>query len=206
MTLKQRIHVGFILAMAFLLVFASNRLSRRNFMTVEHTVNSVYGDRVVAQDYIYKMNNLFHKKERILMGTESKKDDSNVSKAIMNLLNDFETTKLTSEESVHFINLKENYAQLRALELNPTKNKYSFEEGAENITGILNKIHSNLDELSAIQLSEGRYLTELSNKSLNMNQLLSRLEIGFLIIIGILFLLIVLPQKKQEMMVIKGDS
>ena len=62
-TIKQRIHTGFVLAAAFLLVLASNRLNNRNFSTVEHGVDSVFEDRLVVQEYIYTLNNLFHKKE-----------------------------------------------------------------------------------------------------------------------------------------------
>ena len=64
--IKQRINSGFILAAAFLLVLASNRLNNRNFSTVEQGVDSVFEDRLVVQEYIYTLNNYFHEKELFL--------------------------------------------------------------------------------------------------------------------------------------------
>mgnify|MGYP000262379828 CR=1 FL=1 len=63
LTTSQRIQIGLVLAMAFLLVLGSNRLDQRHFSTIQTTVNSVYKDRVVVQDFIYQLTNIFHKKE-----------------------------------------------------------------------------------------------------------------------------------------------
>ncbi|CAN0603136.1 unnamed protein product, partial [Ectocarpus sp. 12 AP-2014] len=63
LTLFQRISVGLVLAIAFLLVLGSNRLNKRHFSTIQNTVNSVYKDRVVVQNLIYELSTTFHKKE-----------------------------------------------------------------------------------------------------------------------------------------------
>ena len=76
----------------------------------------------------------------------------------------------------------------------------------DKISSMLARINNDLDELSEVQLSEGRQLTQRSQRSLGMNQLLSTLEIVFLIIIGILFLLIVFHREKPSMKMVGEDS
>jgi hypothetical protein len=207
MTLKQRVHAGFILAMAFLLVFASNRLNRRNFSTVEHTVNSVFEDRVVAQEYIYRLNNLFHEKEMLLASTEWMKNDLGITTGVKELLDDFSKTKLTSNESLYFSDLKKNYTKLQTLDSTLLANQNTIEiESKKEMSSLLQSINRNLDKLSEVQLLEGRQLTQLSKKSLSMNQLLSRLEVAFLIIIGLLLLAIIFHREKSNMALVEEDS
>ncbi|QLG44952.1 MCP four helix bundle domain-containing protein [Costertonia aggregata] len=206
MTLKQRFHAGFILALAFFLVFASNRLNRRNFSTVEHTVDSVFEDRVVAQEYIYRLNNLFHKKEMLLALTPLEKNNVRVTAKIKKLFSDFEMTRLTSEENMQFANLKKNYTKLQDLEESFFKSQNTLDiKTKEAMIGVLRKISENLDKLSEVQLSEGRKLTQLSKKSLHMNQLLSKLEVAFLIIIGLLLLFIIFYREKSNVKFIEED-
>jgi hypothetical protein len=201
-TIKQRIHAGFILAAAFLLVLASNRLNNRNFSTVEHGVDSVFEDRLVVQEYIYTLNNLFHKKELFLANSTTDNKAIPQYPEIKNILADFEKTDLTREESLFLTSLKENYTELKTLEINHTKNDSSKEE----IISVLNSISRNLDELAEVQLLEGRQLTQRSKRSLGMNQLLSSIEIVFLIIIGILFLVIVFHRDKSNMRLVEEES
>jgi len=201
-TIKQRIHTGFVLAAAFLLVLASNRLNNRNFSTVEHGVDSVFEDRLVVQEYIYTLNNLFHKKELYLSSNTRNHKAIPQYPEINNILADFEKTDLTREESLFLTSLKENYAELKTLEANYTNDGTS----KEKIVSVLGSISGNLDELAEVQLSEGRLLTQRSKRSLGMNQLLSTIEIVFLIIIGILFIVIVFHRDKSNMELVEDGS
>ena len=202
MSIKQRINAGLILAAAFLLVLASNRLNNRNFSTVEHGVDSVFEDRLVVQEYIYRLNNLFHKKELFLATNTLDNRAIPQYPEIKDILADFEKTDLTGEESLFLTSLKENYAELKTLEGNRANKDASEKE----IVYVLNNISRNLDELAKVQLSEGRNLTQRSKRSLGMNQLLSRIEIVFLIIIGILFLVIVFHRDKPDMKLVEKES
>lgn len=184
MNLRERIHSGVILAMAFLLVLASNRLNRRNFSTVEHTVNTVFKDRVVAQEYIYKLNNLFHGLEMQLAIGDPLAPTDAAHAEINVLLADFATTQLTAEEAQQFRALQKEHERLQTLVASNVP-----QEGNEKAL-LLQSIGTHLDQLARIQLSESRNLTQLSNKSLRMNQLLSNLEITFLILLGLLFLFV----------------
>ncbi|WP_349352255.1 MULTISPECIES: hypothetical protein [unclassified Flagellimonas] len=202
MSIKQRINAGLILAAAFLLVLASNRLNNRNFSTVEHGVDSVFEDRLVVQEYIYTLNNLFHKKELYLANNPENIKAIPQYPKIKGILSDFEKTELTPEESRYLTNLKDNYTELKTLEANLDQKDNS----QKAIVSVLNNISRDLDELAEVQLSEGRNLTQRSKKSLGMNQLLSRIEIVFLIIIGILFLVIVFHRDKSDMKLVEDGS
>jgi hypothetical protein len=48
-----------------------------------------------------------------------------------------------------------------------------------------------LDSLEEIQLEESSQLTKLSEKSLKVNRLLSNLEVGFLIVLGVSILMLI---------------
>jgi len=207
MSIKQRINAGFILAAAFLLVLASNRLNQRNFSTVEQSVNSVFEDRLVVQGYIYRLNNLFHKMELAFVNNELNESFLTESSNIERILSDFEKTELTIKESEYLSDLRDSYVDLQLMEKSLlAKNELGRAEMKNEISSKLARINNDLDELSEVQLSEGRQLTQRSQRSLGMNQLLSSLEIVFLVIIGILFLLIVFHREKPSMQMVDEDS
>ncbi|GLU42866.1 hypothetical protein Musp01_04900 [Muricauda sp. NBRC 101325] len=193
MTIKQRINVGFVLAIAFFLVLASNRLNRRSYNILEQTVSSVYEDRLVAQEYIYQLNNLFHEKELELSKVGIQYKNELITNNINQIFNDFSNTELTTKELVYFTELRNNFIQLQELEhqINGDSN-LKFQKNK-----VLEDINSNLDELAEVQLTEAQQLTHRSQKSLKVSKLLSTLEIGFLTVIGILFLFIVFYPNKR---------
>ena len=207
LTLKQRLNSGFILVLAFLLVLTSNELNRRNFSTLDHAVNSVYEDRVVALEYIYRLNNLFHQKELELASTDGGIYHDDKGNSITELLENFSKTKLTPNESVYFELLKESYTELQSLENRLSTTPASLEMGpTKELNVLFAKIGDNLDILSKEQLSEGRQLTHLSNRALNMNLLFSKLEVAFLIVIGLLIVLIIFHRDKPFMRMIGKDA
>ncbi|WP_170126349.1 MCP four helix bundle domain-containing protein [Arenibacter echinorum] len=207
LTLKQRLNTGFILAIAFLLVLTSNELNRRNFSTADHTVNSVFEDRVVALEYIYRLNNLFHQKELELTSSEGTTAHNVNGNSIAELLENFSKTELTPNEGVHFELLKKNYNELQSLENGLSKTHASEEMGpSKEFSALFTKISDNLDKLSKVQLSEGRQLTYLSNKALSMNLLLSKLQVAFLIVIGLLMVLIIFHGEKPFIRMIGKDA
>ncbi|QXP53823.1 MULTISPECIES: MCP four helix bundle domain-containing protein [unclassified Cellulophaga] len=199
-TIAQRIQVGLILGIAFLLVLGTNRLDKRHFSTVQTTVNSVYKDRVIVQNLIYKLNAIFHAKElRFIL----KKDFNTIpdeNKKAEELFSDFAATKLTSKEKNVLDNLQDQFQNLKILETNLLQNAEALQGNHQtSAERMLSKINQNLNVLAKIQLEESRELTELSNKSLGMTILLSKLEVAFLILIGIAMLtLIFYPIKTEE--------
>lgn len=187
---SQRLQVGLILAMAFLLVLGSNRLDQRHFSTIQTTVNSVYKDRVVVQDYIYQLSSIFHNKKVELITKNS--PDTAGNEQIAQLLNDFRNTELTLEEQDRLNKLSGQFEKLRDLENRIMNPKTNIDADLGVVASkTLDEIELSLDALAQIQLDESGQLTSVSNKALGMNILLSKLEVAFLIIIGLAMLALI---------------
>ncbi|HKL90663.1 MAG TPA: hypothetical protein VJ880_05735 [Allomuricauda sp.] len=189
LSLKQRILVGFVLAMAFLLVIGANLMDRRQFSTIQKSIASIHDDRVIVQDYIYQLRNLLHAQElKVLNRGSIEKND--VSDRAVLLLEDFEKTELTWEEANFLKRLREQFSKLESYQLANMSN-IDQEESKSTVLNHMYKTKETLDALEEIQIEESGHLTQLSEKTLTVNIMLSNLEIGFMIIIGVSILILV---------------
>lgn len=190
LTVQQRIQVGLIMAMAFLLVLGSNRLDQRHFSTIQTTVNSVHKDRVVVQDYIYQLSSIFYNKKLELIKTA--RPDISQNEKVDRLLIDFGKTELTRDEKNYLNTLYRQFGKLQDLESRMIAPSNNIDEDLGIIVeNTLGEVQLSLDALAKIQLSESEQLTQLSQKSLGMNIMLSKLEVAFMIIIGIAMLFLI---------------
>ncbi|MCR9264253.1 MAG: hypothetical protein NXH86_08835 [Flavobacteriaceae bacterium] len=186
LSIRQRIQVGFVLATAFLLVLASNLLDRKYFSTIQETVKSIYDDRIVVQDYIYQLQDMAHEKEIAFIKGENLEENEDIKV----LLNDFSKTKLTRDEARLLKQLDHQFAGLEPMELAIATKDVSQATKVKALDQ-LDRIHNTLDGLEKIQLEQGGVLTQLSEKNLRVNRMLSNLEIAFLAIIGVSILILV---------------
>ena len=190
---KRRLKFVMVLGVSFLLILIANLIDNTYLSNVRHNVNSVYNDRVVAQDYIYQLNNLFHQKQ--LSRGESRIDlnKSHQNDSIDRLLNDFSKTELTRSEASFFFDLKKNYLELISLEnVLSSESKGPTLDIRQAMGRELKEIRKNLDDLEGVQFKEGAQMTQSSNQSLVMNAFLSKLELAFLIVNGVVILYMVL--------------
>lgn len=197
---SQRLHAGFILAIAFLLVLGSNRLYHRHFSTLQNTVNSVYDNRVKVQDYIYQLNNIFHIKRLRFITEDNFTAVANENEKAEKLLSDFALTELTTKEYSALNELTSQFHKLKIFENKVLQSQDNLSNGVALLSlQTLKKIDEKLDVLATIQLEESKQMTQLSNKALESNLLLSKLSLGFLICIGVALLaLIFYPIKTKE--------
>jgi hypothetical protein len=197
LSFSQRLQAGLALAVVFFLIFATNRIDKRHFETVQETLNSLFQDRIMAQDYIYRLDNLIHSKA-VALAEGNYVISEGRNESISQLLQQFSHTKLTSKEQMYLAQLKKNIAHLQALEGGleapltsiPKERKMPLQQAIE-------KVETNLNSLSAIQVAESQRLTRLAQRSLDSTNLYSQIEIGFLIAIGLLiqFLIFIKPWK-----------
>lgn len=178
-SLSNRVNIGLALFIVFLLVFATNRLDQRHFNTVQDTLTTIYSDRVVAQDYVYKMSNVMCKKHLKILDASLVYSQSNLNKEFAALIDVFSTTKFTSRELRTFEELKENFNALLQLE---SKSTTLIDRDQQVL--LIDAIKTDLNNLSLIQVSESKYKVGVAQRSLDTKNLMSTLEIVFLVIIG----------------------
>jgi len=193
-TLAKRINAILALSIVFLLVLATNRIDQKHFNVAQNSVKEVYNDRIVVQDYIFTISNVLFEKRLALTDSIIKGQYPKENEKISGLLADFQTTKLTHTEAEHLKQLVDNFEELIRLE---TQNM-DLELLNDKISKTLETMQANLLDLSEIQITESRDLTQNAQKSLDMSDLLSSLEIGFLIIIGIAIQFILFYRVKKS--------
>ena len=165
LTIPQRLQIGLVLLLVFLLVLDSNRLDQRHFSTIQNTVNSVYKDRVVVQNFIYQLTSIFHRKELRILSNENDATVATENQKIQRLLTDFEATQLTPKEFNLLNKLSDQFSRLQELENRITETSgnelstYTVTAGKK-----LGEVKSSLDGLANIQLKESEQMTQLSNK------------------------------------------
>ncbi|TDS17110.1 hypothetical protein DFQ03_1603 [Maribacter caenipelagi] len=199
----HRMQAGFILAIAFLLVLGSNRLYQRHFSTLQNTVNSVYEDRIKVQDYIYQLSNIFNQKKIrfITEGDFALVTDEN--KKTEKLLSNFALTKLTTKEYNTLNELTLQFDKLKKSEKKVMQSKDNLRSGVHVLSlKTLEQINQNLNVLARIQLEESRQMTQRSNKTLDTKILMSKLELGFLIAIGLALLALIFYPLKTKLPVL----
>jgi hypothetical protein len=202
LTVKNRINLTIGLLAVFLLVLGTNRIDHKHFETVQNALSTVYNDRVLAQDYVYKMNNLVHKqKEQYRIGANAS-TILTINKEIRIFMDLFSSTALTTKESKAIKSMEESFEKLAKQETGYFSNKKPLESVKTNdieaIILSLTEFQIELNKLSLIQVSESKNITSTAQKSLDTNQLMSNMEIGSLIVIGIVIQFLIFYRSKKS--------
>ena len=138
-----------------LLVLFSNYIDRDHTNNVKNSINTLYNDRLIAEDYILKMTiDVYQIKEALNTSTSK----SNIGdERITNLLSDIHAvcnaylkTKLTESEDIRFTELRQLLNEFEPSQVN------SIQFKSENA----NKALVLLNELSAIQLEESKLIMD----------------------------------------------
>ncbi|MEP1035551.1 hypothetical protein [Ekhidna sp.] len=196
LSLAKRIRTGAALAVVFLLVLATNRMDSNHFIIVQKSLTTVYEDRLLAKDYIYKISRQLQIKKNIIYN-----GDMNQIEWTINMANDsidvlvykFSQTELTETEALRFESFQNNLNELNKLEQNLSQVELINEElPSLNVReDRYSQLYEELDILSKIQLDEAKREISHSTRTINASNLISRLEIGALIIIGLLIQMLI---------------
>src|SRR5690606_4126106 len=184
--------------MVFVLIVTTNLIDRNNFIRVRDSVVTIYEDRLIANDLIFEISKLVQEKEMAVILSDSiflKEQNPDINKTIQGFISRFEQTKLTSEESQVFDDLKKDFQKLMDSE------KDFINSGFENKSEILEDI-SNITEdmsrLSKIQLSEGSRQMSISKKAIDTVELFTQIEIYLLVFLAIIVQIIVMYNPKKQ--------
>lgn len=181
----QRIQFALALLMVILLVFATNQIDRHHFENAQEILRSVHEDRLVALGYIYELDQLMDEKQvnyALADSTESA-SSSGLNASMDAIIAKYKATRLTPDEAAYFEKLQRSIDRLKELEQSTPLHA----SGAlpSSLASVHDNIHSYLDALAEIQQGEGRRMTEIAQESLDQNAFMSRIEMGLVILIGI---------------------
>jgi len=197
-SIRRKISAALLLTAIFVLLFVKSMMDNRTVNELADSFSSVYEDRLVVEGYIYRMSDhLFRKK--IMVDTAAHAEAvlpeiERYNRAILDIIEDYEKTKLTRAEDVFFENYKANVGDLMQQE---KAYLLALREGSDwaglkaSIDAGFRAATMNLDSLSRIQLSEGRLLKDNSQKIVAGSSILAHFEVGILIAIGLMVLVLV---------------
>lgn len=214
--LRNKGKIAFCAALILIMIFVKNWIDKKNVAELNSSFSSVFDDRLVVESYIFQLSDhLYQKKILIANCTNAEQillaqPQVNIHNSTINqILVDYEITKLTTAESMYFGSLKERLQNLNAME-EKFLSALTIQDHNTS-TALATEIQKNFDmamldlnQLSKIQVSEGRLLKEQSKKIAAGSTLLSQLELVVLIGIGMLIQILIftsrsaLPKSPQQ--------
>ncbi len=191
-TIQQKAQVAFLLAIILLGVFMKNVIDRNNVSELGDSFSSVYEDRLLVESYIYKLSDHLYQKQ-LLIDQCSGLEDINQMRAqiarhnvaISGLIQEYEKTKLTNQESIFFNAFKKNINEMISLEDQFLKSQNSM-SAVPFLDQQFTTASSNLNQLSSIQIAEGKTMTDHSKKIVAGSSILTQFELAMIIVIGLI--------------------
>lgn len=196
LSLIQRIRAGLSFVTVFLLVLATNLIDSNHFSVVKENLKTVYEDRLLAKDYLYRISRQVQLKKELMQhpgaGTMNEIKDA-INDSIQTLITRFATTELTEKESIHFQSLKDHIQSLSKFEGTYIIDSSLAPEApfSANMENHFLAINDDLDALFKIQLVESNRIIASSNQVIDKSNLISTVEIVFLIVLGIIIQLLI---------------
>lgn len=191
-SIQQKAQVAFLLAIILLGVFMKNVIDRNNVSELGDSFSSVYEDRLLVESYIYKLSDHLYQKQLLIDQCSGHEDINHLrtqiaqhNVAISGLIREYEKTKLTNQESIFFDAFKKNINEMISLENQFLKSQNSM-SAVPFLDHQFNTATSNLNQLSSIQIAEGKTMTDHSKKIVAGSSILTQFELAMIIVIGLI--------------------
>lgn len=184
--------------MVFTLVITTNMVDRRNFSQINDAVESIYEDRLVVKDLIYKISDNIHQKEVAALKADTSfyvKQNQQLNSEIEAHLTSFSQTKLTNREEQFLNNFRNDFAELKKNEAAFKQSNFTQDTDLYNQFQIIKR---DLNNLAEIQLREGSKQFEKSRRAMDTVDLFTQIEIYLLIFLAIVIQIIVIYSPKKD--------
>lgn len=186
------------ITVVFVIILSTNLIDRNNFLRVKDSIETIYRDRLVADDLIFDMMRCIHDKEIALYKKDSLFFNSRnelATNELKNYLSQYEFTKLTEEENLIFGDLK---IKLKALREGERLLDVSILEQRKAFEGKIAEVKEDLYDLSKIQLLEGKRESSSTQRVIETVELFTQLEIYLLIILAIIVQILIIYTPKSN--------
>ena len=199
--IKQKAKIALLLFVILVIEICNSFSQQTNCSRLGNVVHEVYSDRLIAQDYIYKMNEKIHdQKYRLLYGANLVSAGHSLEKSnseINELLRQYELTRLTTEEEKVLADLKITVAELQAILSYPKQDKESGRRALSLYKKDIELTFDYLDKLSQIQVSRGKDLESDSARITSYASLINECNSAILIIIGVVIIGITFTSRSE---------
>ena len=194
MTVYNKIKWTLGILSVFFIILATNLIDRKNFNIVKNSVETIYADRLLAQDILLDLSGLIWEKELAQIKYDRLQFDNKnvtINTRAEELINLFSETKLTRKEEIVLGQLQKNFTSLKEYE------RTEIQLPNPKFSEYLALIKDNLDDLSEIQIEEGKRELFESKRAIASVDLFTHLEIYALIIIAIFIQIVVMYNPKK---------
>ena len=200
---SNKTKAAFILLIVMLIIILSNFNTLQNSKKVNENINAIYKDRLVVAHYIFQYSEELHyikaEAEKLNLNDTVKTDEINSTLKIIHSIDDlYQKTVLTPTERIFFQNFLASCIAI---------NKQTKNKNWSQIVNLSDKALKTLDQLSQIQITEGKAKLASANTMYNDNNSLGQLEIALLIILGgITFYLLIVKKTKRTIKIPEPPS
>lgn len=201
--ISNKTKAAFILLIVMLIIILSNFNTLQNSKKVNENINAIYNDRLVVANYIFQYSKEVHfikaEAEKLNLSDTLKKDEIISTLKIIHSIDDLYTkTVLTPTERIFFQNFLTHCISI---------DKQTENKNWSKIVQLSDKALKTLEQLSQIQITEGKAKLAGANAMYNDNSSLGQLEIALLIILGgITFYLLIVKKTKRTIKIPEPPS
>ncbi len=193
------------LVCAIALILMTGQTNKRNYEKVQGSIEGIYADRLVVKGLIYDLVTSLHKKEVALLRSNTdffSGENKTLNDKMKTHIELFKETELTPKEDETLRKFEKDFNRLVAIESKLTSAEYGFSKNRDynEIERMLTNLYRGLNQLSEIQLEEGKRKLQKSVGAVKSMNFFERIENYFLIIFSVLILIIlfVFPGEKKK--------
>lgn len=190
---KRKIQSIAVIAILLLLIYGKNVTERNAFRSISKTFSEVYNDRLVVNGYIFDISKRLFAIQKLIDHCQESfefpataKNINIQEEEIMALIDQFEQTKLTEEEAYYLADFKNTITNGLNIDDYQVVNPDNLGINSDEVKKYDQKIdlaRKDLEDLSRIQLSEGKKLVNKAKSQINRSQIWSQFEVALLIIL-----------------------
>lgn len=197
--IKEKGRLVVLLIIFLIIEILSNHSQTDNVSKLDTAINEIYSDRLMAQDYIYKISENIHSQKVFLLN----RNPSNVLNKLLNrnfneikshIIN-YEKTSLTNPEKILFDKFKSQITGLYGF-LGDKSQQILLNDNTRNIyITQLDSLSDKLKGLSEIQISRSAIIKNDSIKIVSFSSIINQLSSVLLIITTLYIIAIVFTSK-----------
>jgi hypothetical protein len=190
---SNKTRTAFVLLIVMLIILLSNFNTLQNSKKTNENINAIYNDRLVVARYIFQYANELHSIKATavqikLSDIQKKNEITSALKDIQNINKLYSETVLTPKEKTSFLSFQ---VSCSAINEQSKKNNWS------QVGLFSDQALQELEQLSQIQIEEGKSKLSNSNALHKGNTTFGELQIALLVILGGCALYLLMAKKKK---------